>query len=215
VTRVLLLSGVVGPLLFIVTFLVDGATRPGYDPWRNFVSSLATGDRGWIQVTNFIVWSVLALALSIGLLRRRVLGPGLLIALYGASVAVAGIFVTDPSLGYPPGALPEHTTHGQLHSVAALAAFLLNAVAAAATAAHFVSDPRWLAFVRYSVLTGLAVLALFLASAVLPVLDARGVWPNAPAGLVQRISIIVGLAWFSAFAFRLWREEGRPHLNAD
>jgi hypothetical membrane protein len=210
VTRVLLLCGVVGPALFIVTFLADGATRPGYDPWRNFVSSLATGDRGWIQIANFLVWSVLALALSIGLLRRRIVGPGAVIALYAASIALAGIFVTDPSLGYPPGATPEHTTHSQLHSVAALAAFLLNAIAAAATAAHFVSDRRWLAFVRYSVLTGFAVLALFLGSAVLPVLDARGAWPNAPAGLVQRLSIVVGLTWFSLLALRLWRDAASP-----
>ena len=189
-----------------MTFLVDGATRPGYDPWRNFVSSLATGERGWIQVANFVAWGILAFAFSIGLVRLRIVGPGVLIVLYGIAMVAVGVFVTDPSIGYPPGALTEHTTHGQLHSVAALAAFLLNAVAAVVTAAHFASDPRWLAFVRYSVLTGLAVLAFFLASAVLPVLDARGAWPNAPAGFVQRISIIVGLTWFSALAFRLWRE---------
>lgn len=205
-TRILLLCGAVGPLLFVATFLVDGATRPGYDPWRNFVSSLATGERGWIQVANFIVWGALALAFSIGLLRLRIVGPGALICGYAVAMLGVGVFVTDPGLGYPPGAPTEHTTHGQLHSVAALAAFLLNAVAAVVTAARFASAPRWLTFVRYSLLTGVAVLAFFVASAILPILDARGAWPNAPAGLVQRISIIVGLTWFSAFALRLWRD---------
>ncbi len=44
----------------MVTILIDGATRPGYEPWRNFVSQLSTGERGWLQIANFIVagrWS--------------------------------------------------------------------------------------------------------------------------------------------------------------
>jgi hypothetical protein len=45
---------------------------------------------------------------------------------------------------------------------------------------------------------------------VVPVLEARGAWPNAPTGLVQRSSIIVGMAWFAVFSVRLWRDEVSP-----
>jgi hypothetical membrane protein len=204
-TRLLPTCGVVGPPLFIGTFLVEGATRPGYNAWRNYVSSLATGEGGWVQIANFLVWGVLAIAFGLGVLRLRIVGPGVLLLLYGAAIVATGIFVTDPGLGYPPGVPEVRTTHGLLHSVAALAAFLLNAVAAAATAAHFVSDPRQRGFVRYSALTGLVALTLFIASTVVPVLEARGAWPNAPTGLVQRSSIIVGMAWFAVFAVRLVR----------
>jgi hypothetical membrane protein len=38
--------GVIGPLLFIAVFLIEGATRPGYSAWRNLVSQLATGPGG-------------------------------------------------------------------------------------------------------------------------------------------------------------------------
>lgn len=48
-----LYAGVVGPLLFIAVFLVEGATRPGYSAWRMYVSQLATGPGGWVQVVNF------------------------------------------------------------------------------------------------------------------------------------------------------------------
>src|SRR5262245_19979914 len=50
-----LIIGVVGPLLFIVVFLLEGATRSGYDPVRYPVSSLSIGTRGWIQAANFLM----------------------------------------------------------------------------------------------------------------------------------------------------------------
>jgi hypothetical protein len=31
-TRLLLAGGVAGPVVFIITFLLEGATRPGYSP---------------------------------------------------------------------------------------------------------------------------------------------------------------------------------------
>lgn len=38
-TRLLLACGVIGPLLFIVVFLIDGATRPHYNAWQDAVSA--------------------------------------------------------------------------------------------------------------------------------------------------------------------------------
>ena len=188
-----------------MTFIVEGATRPGYSAWRNYVSSLATGDGGWVQIVNFLVWGTLALAFSIGLIRLGIVGPGVALVLYAVGLLVAGLFVTDPSLGYPPGAPPDHTAHGMIHGLAGLAVFLLMAVAAFAAAARFRSDPLQRGWVRYSVLTGLIVLVMFVASTVVSVLDEQGILSNAPTGLLQRISIITGWTWMAIFAFRLWR----------
>lgn len=63
----LLYAGVIGPLLFIVVFLFEGATRPGYNAWRMFVSQLATGPGGWVQVANFLVFGSLMLVFALGL----------------------------------------------------------------------------------------------------------------------------------------------------
>jgi hypothetical membrane protein len=41
--RFLLACGTVGPLVFIVVFLIEGATRPSYSTWHQFVSSLSLG----------------------------------------------------------------------------------------------------------------------------------------------------------------------------
>jgi len=53
-TLLLLAGGVIGPPLFIVVFLIEGATRPGYSAWRNYVSDLALSNQGWEQVANFL-----------------------------------------------------------------------------------------------------------------------------------------------------------------
>ena len=39
-------AGVIGPALFIIVFLVEGAVRSGYDPVRMQVSYLSLGDAG-------------------------------------------------------------------------------------------------------------------------------------------------------------------------
>ena len=211
-TRALLLCGVVGPPLFIVTFLIEGATRPGYSWYRNYVSSLATGDGGWVQIANFLVWGALAIAFAIGVVRVGLKVPAILLLLYGVGLLVAGIFVTDPSLGYPPGAPPEHTTHGMIHGLAGLGVFTLNAMAAFVVARHFFRDRQARAWAAYSLVTGLLIVALFIASTAVSVADELGNLPNGPTGLLQRISIIAGWTWIAAFAYRLWRD-GRASVT--
>ena len=46
--RLPLACGAIGPLLFIVVFLIEGAIRPDYSAWHNAVSSLSLGGQGWM-----------------------------------------------------------------------------------------------------------------------------------------------------------------------
>src|SRR5712692_3684073 len=108
VTTFLIACGAVGPLLFILVFLLEGATRPGYSVWRNYVSSLSLSDQGWMQIANFLVCGLLTLCFAVGL--RQVLRQGkgsvwgpILLGVFSLGLIVAGLFVTDPNLGYPPG----------------------------------------------------------------------------------------------------------------
>ncbi len=68
-TEFLLLCGVIGPLLFILVFLIEGATRPGYSAWRTQVSYLALSTQGWEQIANFIICGALVIAFAVGLRR--------------------------------------------------------------------------------------------------------------------------------------------------
>src|ERR1700694_3143418 len=74
VTRYLIACGAIGPLLFIIVFLIEGATRPGYNAWHHYVSSLDTSDQGWMQIANFLVCGLLTLCFAVGL--RQVLRTG-------------------------------------------------------------------------------------------------------------------------------------------
>lgn len=199
----LLYVGVVGPLLFIAVFLVEGLTRPGYSAWRNFVSQLATGPGGWVQVVNFLVYGALMVGFAIGLRGALVKGRAsiaapVLFAAYGLALVTAGIFVTDPALGYPVGAPQVHTTHGLIHGLAGLVAFTLLTIASFVMAWRFAADARRWAV--YSTLTGLLIIACFVASNAFSVMDASGSMANAPTGFVQRIAIIAGWTWIAMVA---------------
>ena len=107
-TDILLWGGVVGPIGFVVVFLVEGAVRSGYDPVRLAVSYLSLGDGGWVQVATFLVTGILVLGFAVGVRRALLGGLGatgvpVAIALAGAGLVIAGVFSTMPAFGYPPG----------------------------------------------------------------------------------------------------------------
>jgi hypothetical protein len=198
----------VGPLLFLAVFLIEGFTRPGYSQWRHFVSSLASGPSGWVQSADFIVLGILMIAAAMGFrgaLRksRGGIGAPVLLVVLGISNVVAGIFTGDPRLGYPPGAPDVQTSHGQVHDLAALAAFTSLAAAAFVIAWHFAAEPGSRLWTIYSISAGVLVLVFLVASITVSNMDEAGTWPNSPTGLFQRISIISGLIWIAMVAVHL------------
>ena len=70
---------------------------------------------------------------------------------------------------------------------------------------RFGADPTLRRWVIYSLSTGLLIFACFAASNVFSVLDATHALPDAPTGLVQRISIISGRTWIAMVALQLIR----------
>lgn len=223
-TRPLLAAGVIGPALFVVVLLIEGATRPGYSAWRHFGSQLSLSDQGWEQIVNFLVCGLLCIGFAVGL--RRAFGGGkgavagpVALALFGAALIAAGIFSTDPALGYPlgtssPAGSPalHGTLHAMLHGLAGLVSFVSLTVACFVLARRFTGDARWRGWAVYSILSGVVVVLFFIASNVTSVLDMRGVWPNAPTGLLQRIAVVAGWGWIVLLAARLLRDP-RPVMD--
>ncbi|MEU8378399.1 DUF998 domain-containing protein [Streptosporangium sp. NPDC048865] len=204
------LCGAVGGPLFVIAFLIEGATRAGYDPMRHPVSSLALGPSGWTQVANFVVTGLLMLVFAVGLRRdlpasgrRSTWGP-LLIGLYAIGLVGAGVFPTDPVSGYPPGspATGEQSWQGRLHDLPfSLLVFAALAAACFVFARRFAGwgEPGWAV---YSLVSGLVFLVAF-------VLAGMGFSQTEGfvefGGLFQRISITVGFCWVSALAVHLMR----------
>lgn len=50
--------GIAGAVLFPIIYLIEGATRLGYDAWGQTISALGHGPGGWIQQLNFALCGV-------------------------------------------------------------------------------------------------------------------------------------------------------------
>ena len=122
----LLNCGVVAGPLFLAVWLIQALTRDGFDLTKHPLSLLALGDKGWVQILNFVVCGSLFVAFAVGVRRTLRDGRGstwapLLLGVTGVGLIVAGLFTTDPGAGFPPGApagAPEQVSwHGVLHEV--------------------------------------------------------------------------------------------------
>ena len=91
VTRSLLGYGLIAGPLYVVSALVQGLVRDGFDLTRHDVSLLANGPGGWVQITTFVVCGLMTMAAAVGMERSlRVLGHGVwgtrLVAGYGVAL---------------------------------------------------------------------------------------------------------------------------------
>ncbi|GAA2353335.1 DUF998 domain-containing protein [Nonomuraea africana] len=202
-TTFFLVCGAVSGPLFILTFLVAGTVRRSYSQLRHPVSSLALGEHGWVQTVNFIVTGLLTVAFAVGLRQAldSVLVP-VLIGLHGLGLVGAGLFVTDPISGYPPGTpdrLEKHTRNGALHDLVSVPTFVAWPISAIVLGVDLLhrSQPGW---GIYSVATGVAFFAMFAVSSVgfaqVPSLVGLG-------GLFQRITVAIGFTWTTLLAVHL------------
>jgi Protein of unknown function (DUF998) len=214
-TKTLLVCGAVAGPLFTLAWAVEGATRADYNPLRHPVSSLELGDFGWTQQANFIVAGGLTLAFAIGL--RRALRPlggstwgPLLVGAHGIGLVGAGIFVTDPVSGYPPGT-PDHlqtygSVHAALHDLFSVGTFVGLPIACLVFARRFAGwgQRGW---AIYSAATGVVFAAGFILTS-MAFNQAEGLVEF--GGLLQRATVTVGWAWLTLLAIHLLRGLPEP-----
>ena len=213
-TRLLLWCGVLAGPFFTIVWFLQGLTRPGYDPLKYTISSLSAGELGWIQIANFLITGSLILAFAVALRQLlqepsgSVWGP-ILIGLVGVGLIGAGLFVTDPLNGYPPGTpiLPtERTTHGILHDLFGIPVFLGLPIAGFVFGRLFArrGESNW---AWYSRLSGIGMFAVFFIAR----LGFRMLETN-PAlaenfGLLQRITLIIGFTWLTLLAVHMLQSQ--------
>ncbi|MFF1903303.1 DUF998 domain-containing protein [Kitasatospora sp. NPDC058218] len=150
-TRLLLASGAAAGPLFLVVGIAQGLTRDGFDFGRNALSQLSLGDLGLIQQAAFLLTGALVLAGAVGLHRVLRGGPGAtaaprLVAVFGASFLVSGVFSADPGAGFPVGApqdrVGELSAHGTVHMVAGSVGYLALCAAFLVLARPFAAAGR-------------------------------------------------------------------------
>lgn len=190
VQRLLLACGIVGPVLFIVTFIIEGATRPAYNSLLLTVSALENGSLGWIQVANFIVFGFFIAGFAIGLRNALVAGIGVTsLPLFEGFVALGligdGIFTHDP-----------------LHTVCDVLTFTSALVVCIIFARRVARDPRWKGWATYSIVTGILLVVLLTTFGVAMSL-------HGPAGLFEKLAVLVRATWTVLLAVRLLARPGR------
>jgi hypothetical membrane protein len=188
--RKLLGCGAAGAASFVLIIVVNDALRPSYQPMHDFVSEAAIGRHGWVQIANFVTSGVLIAASSFALSRAVNPWTGRLVRVFGVSLMLAGVFVSDP--------VPhEQTTwHGDAHNLVSVIVFV-SLTLACFTAARWRPTPGWR---WYCALTGIAVPALFVTAGA----------ASGTAGLWQRLSIVVGWTWLIVLGLRAMRDPLSP-----
>jgi hypothetical membrane protein len=211
--RLGLWAGIVGPVFFVLVFMIDGLFTPGYDAMKDVVSFLELGPTGWIQSLNFFITGLLLILFALGFflwMRPRSTSAWLavttvLIALSGVGLLLAGPFLPDP-----PGTA-QISAHGILHTIAFTVVFLPLGLACLFVGGKFIRTAGWRIHGWYSLLAGLfpifAALGNLFSSFVTENASSAQVSATssqlAAGGLINRILIIVAFAWYVILASHL------------
>ena len=125
--RILLGCGVIAGPLFVGVAAVQVLNRDGFNLARHPLSLLSLGAFGWVQITNFVLAGLLPIAFAVGM--WFVLHPGRAgtwgtdpDGCFRGGACSWRRFVTDQSLGFPPGApegtLADYSWHATVHNFA-------------------------------------------------------------------------------------------------
>jgi hypothetical membrane protein len=202
-TRISALAGIWGPIVFSVTFTVQGLFRRGeYDPIGEPVSALEAGPNGWIQQVNFVVFGLSLLVFAVGLnraityIRLRALS-GMLLLLSGIGLLLAAALpLRENAAGatYDPGG----------HFLSGVTFFLCSSLALVVLSVRMRRDANWRSLANYTLGAGCIALVCFV------LLGRFAIPDDAPlhdyAGLVQRVTILlVTFPCFVTLGLRLLR----------
>jgi hypothetical protein len=211
--RIAAMAGLLGSAIFVLTFTLEGLFRPGYDPLSTFVSALSLGPRGWIQITNFLIFGLLFF-----LFTRRIAdeirsgkaskGGLVLLTIIALCYFFSGPFVMDPT-GTP---LAQSTVHGTIHGILGAIVFMLMPISCFVYLRRFWIDPVWKSMKWWTLVLGvissIGTILLTITSKS-PHLAAQF---NPWFGLIQRTSIVPFMVWIFVFALNFLRKD-RQSLN--
>ena len=199
-------AGMIGSALFVVVFTVEGWLRPGYNPLSTYVSALSLGPRGWIQITNFLLFGALLFVFTRGLAaefpnEKASKGGLILLTIIACCYFLSGPFVMDPT-GTP---LAQSTFHGNLHGILGAIVFLLMPISCFVYLRRFRTDPKWQALKWWTLVLGtisaIGTVALTIASKPASLQPIFAPW----FGLIQRTSIVPFMIWIFVFALVFYR----------
>jgi hypothetical protein len=212
--RIAVWAGMIGPVLFVAIFTLEGFMRPGYEARSMFISELALGPRGVIQDVNFIVLGALVLVFAWGVAHE--LGDGkasragpIVLAIIGVALLASGFFVMDPVTSTTYRSAPptdQLTLHAKAHGIFGALFFTFAPVSCFVFLRRFRMEARWRPMVAWSIAARAVLVADILLMRIGPTRPPRP--PNALnewCGVLQRVAAVAFFAWMVRFAWSLRR----------
>ena len=186
---ILLTCGVAGTALFPIIYVLEGATRPGYDAWRQTISALTLGPGGWIQQLDFALCGVSVLWMAF--VWRKILKGGVCATWYPIIRGIEGLGLIAIAI----------LTQDPLHTV--FLVVIVNAMCFGlfVVARRFWKQPLWRGWATFSVACGLwpmIVMPIFGVA-----LNTHGVL-SGYAGLFERLATNADTIWSLVLVARLW-----------
>jgi Protein of unknown function (DUF998) len=191
----------IGSVLFVVVFTVDGWLRPGYDSLGMYISELSLGAGGWIQRANFGVLGILFLLFARGVAAEfregtaSKAGPAVL-TIIGVSLLASGPFVTDP-MGN------QTSWHGVLHGIFGALVFSLAPFSTIVCLRRFREDRQRRALQRWTLLASVVIVV---SVAAMKVGQTASSIVHPWVGVAQRVALITYLSWVFTFARGLLKD---------
>lgn len=206
--------GVVGTLLFPITYVIAGAARTGYDPWQQAISTLSLGPGGWLQRVNFVMCGVSVMWLA--MVFRKILRGGPCATWYprvraveGIGLIMIGLFSTDPAPGYPPGTLRTITTvQGAIHLVFTILVVNMMALGLFVISRRFKNDPNFSGWTTFSIVSGLSTFVFMTAFGI------SNASHSGYPGLFERLATNTDTVWGAALLIPLWGQKRFMRLDA-
>jgi len=197
-------AGIIAPILFVTVFMVEGWLRSNYNPLSMYVSALSLGSRGWIQISNFLIFGTLLFLFTRSIAAefpdgKASRGGLTLLTIISIGYFLSGPFVMDP-MSTP---LDQASVHGIVHGILGGIVFLLMPISIFVYWRRFRIDPQWHSIQGWTL--GLGIICaiadiLFTFTSKSPSL--QNIFINW-FGFIQRSVIVPFMAWVFVFALAL------------
>ena len=197
-------AGMIGPVLFVTVFTLEGWLRPDYNSLGMYVSELSLGPHGWIQILNFIIFGFLFLMFTRAVAnefkdgKASKAGP-ILLTIIAFCFLISGPFITDPGTIFTY----QMSWHGILHGIFGAIVFSLAPISCFIFYRRFREDPKWQ---RLSQWTITACIIIVIAVVFMKIGQIPPSLINTYVGLIQRIALITYLSWIFTFALALYKK---------
>ena len=201
-------AGILAPVIFVGVFTVEGILRSGYDPLKMYISALSLGNRGWIQISNFLILGFLLFIFTLGLSKEFQTGKasrGGIITLYVISALffISGPFVMDPT----ETPADQMSVHGLIHGLSGGIVFTIMPIIIFIFLRRFVSDANWQSFRWWTLTLGIIeALGVVVFTYVSKIPVEQNAYINY-FGLFQRIALIPFMVWVFLFGIEMLRRQ--------